>query len=957
MADHPVFISYARKTSAALAEALHRELGGDTGLAFLDTSDIETLQKFPAEISDALLAAKVVVVFADETYFTRWYCLREFETALAPFHALVRRNAPEAEKDQALMHLVIALPEADVSRQLADRLPPSLRHTKWPQASNTKGLAKAVRKRLKRATLSFKRDLSRILGKSEAETVGKRFREQAALPSPASLRGITLFPTQMPRSLDEGFKGRADDLWRLHHELSTVAAGDAPRSVAIEGGGGFGKTRLALEYFHRFGPTSYRGGLFWLDANVGGEEIESRFHGILRAIKPDTPDLKAFRESGRNAREELAAALQQLPGEAGVLFVVDNIPDPSPGDRPKSLEEWCPGTGVVTVVSTSRTTAGSQGANVHPLNLDVLPLEAGVDLLTYGNRRAALDDKQWRSIAEWVGRLPLALELLRSAMRMVAISPRELFGLANENRGTTGELDHLMGVLHNQVPAGALRGITEAFDKSYSLLPQNARQAARLLACLAPQPIPLDVLKVMGAKPSSGAARTALVSRSFVTRPETLDGADQPFEIFGRMHKLLADFIRAKSPDGPAELRRAAKALIDVMDSDSCRDPAKWPLMNASLPHAELVFERLIRGGEKEDAELAVDAGLRMGTLHDEQGAAQKARKIKEQTLELASKRLGTEEPLTLTAMGNLAVTFHAQGDLEGARKLQKEVLDARTRILGGEHPDTLSSMNNLAETLLAQGYLKGARKLQKQVLDARTRILGGDHPDTLTAMNNFATTLSAQGHLKGARKLQEQVLDASKRILGCEHANTLAAMSNLGATLYSQGNFGGARKLQEQVLDARTRILGGEHPDTLTAMNNLASTLSDQGDLENARKLQEQVLDASTRILGCEHPDTLGAMGNLAATLHTQGDLQDARKLLEQVLDARTRILGGEHPDTTVSAWNLFLTLRAQGKTKRANTILERNLKWLIKRAPKTPSYEQREVRERLEEYLRKPR
>jgi hypothetical protein len=83
MADHPVFISYARNTSAALAEALHRELGGDTGLAFLDTSDIETLQKFPAEISDALLAAKVVVVFADETYFTRWYCLREFETALA----------------------------------------------------------------------------------------------------------------------------------------------------------------------------------------------------------------------------------------------------------------------------------------------------------------------------------------------------------------------------------------------------------------------------------------------------------------------------------------------------------------------------------------------------------------------------------------------------------------------------------------------------------------------------------------------------------------------------------------------------------------------------------------------------------------------------------------------------------------------------------------------------------
>jgi tetratricopeptide (TPR) repeat protein len=813
MADHPVFISYARKTSRAYAEALHRELGGDTGLAFLDTSEIETLQKFPAEISDALLAAKVVVVFADETYFTQRYCLREFETALAPFQALVRRNAPDGEKDQALLHLVIALPRADVSRQLMDQLPSSLRLTLWPQASDAKVLGEAVGKRLEGATLSLQQDLIRILGDAEAEMVGKRFREQAALPSPASLRGITLFPTQMPSSLDEGFKGRADDLWRLHHELSTVAAGDAPRSVAIEGGGGFGKTRLALEYFHRFGPIYYRGGLFWLDANVGAEEIEPRFHEILRAIRLDTPDLKAFRESRRNARDELADALQQLPGEAGVLFVVDNIPEPELGDPPKGLEEWCPGAGMVTVLSTSRKIASSQGASVHPLNLDVLPPEPAVDLLTYGNQRSALAYEDWRSIAEWVGRLPLALELLQRAMQARAISPRELFDLANENRGTTKELDGLMGVLHNEVPAGALRGITEAFDNSYNLLPENAREAARLLACLAPEPIPLDVLKAMGDEPSSGAARAALIGRSFITRPETLGDAAQPFEIFGRMHKLLADFIRAKSPDGPGDLRRAATALIDVMDPDFCRDPARWPLMNASLPHAELVFAALLWGGEKEDAEFAVDAGLRMGILHGAQGAAKKARKVEERTREFASKRLGPEDHWTLSAMNNLAWTLRDQGDLEGARKLKEQVLDARTRILGGEHPYTLTAMSNLAGTLRAQGELEGARKLQQQVLDARKRILGGEHPDTLTAMNNLAGTLYTQGDLEGARKLQEQVLDASKRILGGEHPNTTVSAANLFLTLRDQGKTERANTIVEQNL----KWLLKRDPETLS--------------------------------------------------------------------------------------------------------------------------------------------
>ena len=342
MADHPVFISYARKTSRAYAEALNRELDGAGVPAFLDLTDIDNLDHFPSEIAEALLAAWVVVVFADETYFTRWYCLREFETALAPFQALVRRNAPSEERDKALSHLVIALPATGVSCQLTDRLPPSLRLRKWPQASDTEGLVDVVRKRLEGAMLSLEKDLIRILGKSEAETIGKRFREQAALPSPANLRGIRLFPTQMEPSLGEGFKGRADDLWRLHHELSTVATGDAPRSVAIEGGGGFGKTRLAREYFHRFGPTWYQGGLFWLDANVSGEEIEPRFHGVLRAVRPDTLSLRRFARAGEMRAMNLRPHCSSCRGKPACSLWSIIFPIPGPASRQKASKNGAP---------------------------------------------------------------------------------------------------------------------------------------------------------------------------------------------------------------------------------------------------------------------------------------------------------------------------------------------------------------------------------------------------------------------------------------------------------------------------------------------------------------------------------------------------------------------------------------------------------------------------------------
>ena len=131
---HPVFISYARKTSREPAEALHRELGGESGLAFLDTSDIDAGEQFPKVLIDALLDAKVIVVFADETYFNRWYCLRESRTALAPFEALLRRGgASEQQKAAALSHLVVALPQRGPANLLKG-LPSLIRQGSWPSA-------------------------------------------------------------------------------------------------------------------------------------------------------------------------------------------------------------------------------------------------------------------------------------------------------------------------------------------------------------------------------------------------------------------------------------------------------------------------------------------------------------------------------------------------------------------------------------------------------------------------------------------------------------------------------------------------------------------------------------------------------------------------------------------------------------------------------------------------------
>jgi TIR domain len=269
---HPVFISYARKTSRELAEGLHRELGGESGLAFLDTSDIEAGEQFPKVLVDALLDAKVIVVFADETYFNRWYCLRELRTALAPFEALLRRGmASEQQSAAALLHLVVALPQQG-SVNLLDGLPPLIQKASWPSADQTATLAQLVKTKLSSIGASIRAHIGSDL---EADAIRATLLGESALPPPMNLAGVIQFPLALRVSLGEGFVGRANDLWRIHFILSTMRgepATSAALSGALEGGGGFGKTQLALEYLHRFGGH-YLGGLFWVDADVSEEAL------------------------------------------------------------------------------------------------------------------------------------------------------------------------------------------------------------------------------------------------------------------------------------------------------------------------------------------------------------------------------------------------------------------------------------------------------------------------------------------------------------------------------------------------------------------------------------------------------------------------------------------------------------------------------------------------------------
>ena len=949
------------------AVRLHEALGGNEGLSFLDQSDLEVGQSIPIGIVDALLEAKIVVIFADETYFQRWYCLREMTIALAEFESLLQRGRTKrATLDEFLAHIIVALQDGVAVSNILEQLPPYIRSQNLPLA-NTESLEQSVRSRLERVrtNIRLRLDKAGVTDLIRAELV-----EASSMPPAAALAGAKLFPPELPLSIGDRFVGRSNDLWRIHYQLVTLRGNpksSAAPIVILQSGGGFGKTRLALEYLMRFGPASFPAGLFWVNAEAGGEQLEIQFFGALKLIKPETPDLAIFRESKRSARAELGQALQELSPETPALFVVDNIPEPGPGKAPEPLRNFCPGVGRIPVLATSRYRGYSADQAVRAISLNVLSPEAAALILAGGLNDPALDQALCSQIVEWVGRLPLALVLLHAALRTGALSSGELRALV-ETRSVTENLDEQIEAMRHEIEPGQLRGVTEALNASYERLPSESQTAARLLAQLSLDPIPIAILKAFREDIFVSRIRTTLVSRSYVSEAQS-----EQIPVFGVMHSVLADFLRTRSSNPDAEALTVCEALLRIMTPAACSDPQSWPLMNMCFPHARLLYFRMVKAGS--DVRAALELSLRIGILLREQAQNSAAKDIQEDALAVAERELGFEHPTTLTIRHNLGMTLKDAGLLNEAREVFEQITEIRTQSLGEDHHDTLASMANLAlilrelgefdkadeleervaefrlnfrgadlleyyttlsnlgTSLHQRGKLTEARALLETVLDARVRLLGPDHPETLASMTNLATTLHWLGRFDESLKIHQEVLATSSRVLGTDHRRTLNAMDHVGRLLNVKRRFDDAKSLQEGAVKGLRRVLGERHPDTLIAANSFGMTLVELDKFSDALREFARIAPLFREVLGQDHDDTLAVRHNMAICLSHLNKKARARRIFEEVLTTREKKLGDKHPSTTLTAFMLLQELHAGGR--QANRVFRKYLKWLVAADP----------------------
>jgi hypothetical protein len=398
-----------------------------------------------------------------------------------------------------------------------------------------------------------------------------------ALPPAGGSPGVPRKPVRLaPRPVV--LAGRDE----LLADLDTMLGGGGdrgPRTVALSGLAGAGKTSVAVEYAHRHLAEV---GVAWQFAAEDTTVLAAGFGELAAQL--------GAREmvDARDPVASVHAVLAAFP--AGWLVIFDNAPGP------EAVQQFVPPAGTGRVLITSQSAAWPRGQAV-----EVPVLGTGVAAGFLVNRTGDADDRAAQDLAGELGGLPLALE---QAAAYIQATGSTLAGYLSLFRDRRADL------LARGQATGHPAHVAATLGLAVSRLGDEAPAAAgllRLLAFLAPEPVPLALLladarvagelapavagavgPLLGDRVAAGDAVAALRRYSLVTPAG--DG-------LVLVHRLVQAITRALlSADLSGQWEQAAAALVEAAVPADTEDPVAWPVCAALLPHARAVLD-LTSGG------------------------------------------------------------------------------------------------------------------------------------------------------------------------------------------------------------------------------------------------------------------------------------------------------------------------------------------------------------------------
>ena len=679
------------------------------------------------------------------------------------------------------------------------------------------------------------------------------------LPIPPKRLAYIRFP-----SLGAKFAGRVKLLDDLSRDLETGRGAGVPRRVAVQAGGGVGKTALAVELGWRLFEQGKFDYVLFLNA-TSPENLETDLASLSGRDKLNLPEQTEADQKNRRAG---VLRWMKSPGNAErTLLILDGADSPEARQAVRELDPQLPG---CVLLVTSREKVGG--------GIDARELELFTDAEAHEFLRSRLDSVHLQKpdagamldgIARAVDRLPLALEIVASYLEVNHESPQEW--LREWQAAEVNTLEHT-----NPEDTSYPVSLSRVWDQSFARLSAPAAWHVQALAWLAPRPaaFPMKPLRERKNWDETRNAFAALERASLIQWPQDTD------EI--AVHRILQAVMRYRMT---AEEKSASLALAVTILNDSVPDPEfdveGWRLWERLGPHLKALLRRL-------------------------EGAPQESQAAR--------------------LMSHYGLWLHRRVQDAEAEPVLRRALEIDERSLGKEHPDVARDLNNLGLLLQETNRLQEAEPLMLRALKIDENIFGPDHPTVAIRLNARGVWLLKNNRFAEAEPLLRRALEITERTEGKEHPRVAIRLNNLAQLLVTTNRAPEAEQMMRRALEIDAKCLGGTHPNVARDLNHLAILLSDTGLVAEALPLARQALEIDEKSYGNEHPKVAMRLNNLGQFLLKAGRVAEAEPLLRRALKIDEKALGKDDPEVATRLYNLGLLLMGDAnRLTEAEALIQR--------------------------------
>ncbi|KAH8162589.1 hypothetical protein CIB48_g5655 [Xylaria polymorpha] len=277
------------------------------------------------------------------------------------------------------------------------------------------------------------------------------------------------------------------------------------------------------------------------------------------------------------------------------------------------------------------------------------------------------------------------------------------------------------------------------------------------------------------------------------------------------------------------------------------------------------------------------------------------------------------------TTLSDLTQSLWLAGIRDLSKRAGERAVDALTQKYGSDDPLTLTAMFNLARTYLHLDKHQKGEVLLKEVLAKRKHFFGNDHPDTLMTRNELGMYMYTQKNgLSEAESLVSDVLQARRRILGEEHAYTLWSVNDLSKVYMELGRNDEAVAILEEIVPIVTRTLGDDHVGIFMTKGNLSRAYirSDQWERggELLKWLRQRVPPDYADWVHVE-------WGYAYYVLHYEDDADTAEKCCKTIMSKvfETKLLSPSNSRVIATAEILLRIYEEQGRDDEIGVLKER--------------------------------